>query len=509
MYMTQRLLPLIFLLTCFLPWQILQAQPASLPLNKSAQYEIIPIANGGFLVAEITNFDQYQRGQVNLILYDSLSRDVSNSIITLPWQPVFNGSVSAGNLTILSFYSAVTYKTVFLGIDHNGKQVSSKELEVKKAVQIPKLSSFSSTDGFFITSRIERNWSDITISKMDFQFNLLWKKEFRQEKDAVLIDKLEKIGDNIFIFQKINPGSKKYEATLAVLNEKTGNTLFEKNLTDGQVIRTPTAFRMDGDNLLVAGLYVMGKTIKDNYCDGFFLSSYAPNGQVQFETFNAWQHEVKKVYIQDKIDHSRLTANGTEKAILEYIKKTDNGYAVLAETFKSVANGADAASLIASGLVYSMVGVSPFINPKLTTYKVQDMLLYEFTNTGQLRHVTKIDKPETFRTLNVDMGELKAINTVQEYGVFDYKFYASSSLANDEHIFFREYVKKESYKVNMFKLAGLQPDQVKSYSLLMHVPDFLAIKSFDFVQRNSSSVLLYYHTKNSIFFKVLYPKDFN
>ncbi|QHT67325.1 hypothetical protein GXP67_12115 [Rhodocytophaga rosea] len=175
--------------------------------------------------------DQYQRGEANFILYDSLCKDQSNKIILLPWQPVFNGSVSAGNLKIVSFFSAVNNKTVFLTMDSLGQQVNRKEIEVKKAMQIPSLIAFSSPDGFFIISRSEKQWKDIIITKLDFQYNTLWERQFKQEKDPVTIDKLEKIGDKIFIFKQIRAGSKNYQGSLLVLDEKTGKTLLEKNLT--------------------------------------------------------------------------------------------------------------------------------------------------------------------------------------------------------------------------------------------------------------------------------------
>ncbi|QHT67323.1 hypothetical protein GXP67_12100 [Rhodocytophaga rosea] len=146
---------------------------------------------------------------------------------------------------------------------------------------------------------------------------------------------------------------------------------------------------VEGENILVAGLYVKGNLLKDSHCDGIFLSSYTPSGQVNFETFNSWQQEVKQGYIKGGIEASWINEQSTEKAILQSIKKTEKGYIVLAESFKKVFNGADIAALIGSGLVYSMVGVAPFINPQLTSYKVMDMLLYDFDTKGMLQQVKK------------------------------------------------------------------------------------------------------------------------
>ncbi|QHT67322.1 hypothetical protein GXP67_12095 [Rhodocytophaga rosea] len=106
------------------------------------------------------------------------------------------------------------------------------------------------------------------------------------------------------------------------------------------------------------------------------------------------------------------------------------------------------------------------------------------------------------------MGELKAVNTIQDYQVFDYRFAAVGRQTNRESFFYRDYIKKEHCKISMIQLSDLQNIQVHSYNLNGLVPDIKDIKSFDFMQRNSQSFLLHYQTKHTLSVKIVYPKDF-
>ncbi|MDO1445826.1 hypothetical protein Q0590_06165 [Rhodocytophaga aerolata] len=109
----------------------------------------------------------------------------------------------------------------------------------------------------------------------------------------------------------------------------------------------------------------------------------------------------------------------------------------------SLFNPIDAAAIVATGLIGSVTGFAPFINPQLTSYKIIDMLLYDLDETGHMHHVTKIDKPEVVRSIPVDLGELKVLNTLQQFGIFDYKFSVGDQAA-DEQLYFREYYKKRT-----------------------------------------------------------------
>jgi hypothetical protein len=278
------------------------------------------------------------------------------------------------------------------------------------------------------------------------------------------------------------------------ISRENGQILFDKPLADEQLVTDPTAFGLSGDTLLIAGSFFRGGQMRNKDCDGIFFAAFNQQGAPLFQQLYDWETGILPTYRKGGINCDLRTM------VCQQIMPAKDGFRVLTETFDKVANGVDFTSNAGLGVVGLISGLPmPYVNSQLSTFRVQDMLVFNTSPAGNLTSIGRVEKLPSYKAIRNDYVGMNTPHFLREGGVFDHQFTLQPAGGAAPFGFIKENV-KENPRIGFFRFTGENNLPVQSYYLAdLGVTE--KIKLFDFMYVSEDAVLLLYQVKKDLHFR--------
>jgi hypothetical protein len=212
--------------------------------------------------------------------------------------------------------------------------------------------------------------------------------------------------------------SKKAELTLISLQQKDGSELFTYPLYDDDYTFAPSSFMVSEEGeVILAGMYFDGMRIKNLNSNGIFFLKLDKNGKKIEQSASDWDNGLQKHL---KTTKNNIAIGSKPKVIFhEIVLDKDGTYQVIGETFRTTYQMVSLAGAKRS------VGTPTETDGNSIGFRVEDFIIFNFNDKGQIVNLNKIEKDHTKFTVYQpykNLGGMRLAQHMKQTGRFDFAF---------------------------------------------------------------------------------------
>ncbi|MEM6317971.1 MAG: hypothetical protein AAF960_09890 [Bacteroidota bacterium] len=340
------------IVTTFIFGLTLGAQELTIEDISLAEDHIIDVENGGFVVirdidpkkVRLGNYQakhQFQLFNADLALVASDTVLLGGQIADNPIQAaVFNGShyliafKKKGGKLALRYYDEAgqLFRAVGCPCLETGEYIKA----------IPK--------GFVHFESITKKEG---LKMLMIGKNKGWINQFKPEKGRYLIRSYQQVNNLIaLMLEKVGAvRTRKQQLELIIIDAHRGTILSHTELGATNKVIYPVKPLIDGQNVVLSGVYFEGKKLNYRQSSGLFLLKYATDGTLQTEQYEPWTRDYEDaIRRQTKRNQSGLKTSHLITLPLALFK-TNGGYQLAGELYYNAINKK---SLLSKGLKMSL-----------------------------------------------------------------------------------------------------------------------------------------------------------
>ena len=356
-----------------------------------------------------------------------------------------------GDLIMIKFYDSKEDKYVFKTYDQNAQQIGSKSLDAKKVARSNAMqgnseegesSTLTPVEGVgFIHAVVKmrggalsHSYNEITmIPNSKEAKGWTWTTSEKSE-DFEMGDVLG-VNSKYLLFLETRRHklmSRDFEDFILGIDLATGKKVFNNAVEDKKyAVSTLNAIANPGGDFQIFGLFFEkdAKTSKASSL-GLFGFSVDTLGKITTRKYQSWAKDVSKFL--------KVKANGKIEDVgylyfHKFVKTADNKIFAIGEQFKTNTGASIALSLLTQSTNQNM--------------SIEDMYVFEFDNTFDLKNVSVFDKSRSSLTIPGITGGARTTGLFLYYmGAFDYSFTQLSKDKSKFSIGFVDYDKTKGSK---------------------------------------------------------------
>jgi len=348
-----------------------------------------------------------------LQLYDQDLKSIATKTIEITKFSKLAASAFNGKYFFFIFADPNKNTETFVTIDKQGNLVKQKVNEGVRAALLvpdnyPDVFPESDDDFLVVTAEKEKKFG-YEVERMDKEFNSRWTKSFFPENGSWSIEDAHILNGKLYILrtEKAHTVGDKYFYTVQAINADNGEQLYATALNDGDDGGFPGFIRVADDGTVAAGgMYFHDGRYSDKNSDGCFFALISPDGKMKFNKAS-WSDVKQRI----KDDYSQNIFAGKTKVLIEdLIHKKDGGYVLVSETFQKGKASDDHIKISFGG------GIKPSSKENELDFSVLDFVLFNFSASGELTGITKIDKESREAVVKGSMAGENALTIAEWLG---------------------------------------------------------------------------------------------
>jgi hypothetical protein len=468
-----------------------RAQQLTLHTDGKSRLQVVSAEHDAFVTVRTTDLAN-NTSRAEFTFYDGTFREGGKLNLSIPFQSALASHDYNGLHHLFVFKSTIGDNGSAVIINKNGLITAQEPFTSRNFLKPPLVLARNGDPAFYRLDYLDGR-GGFVLGKLDSTGRSLWKKDFMADEKGE-IGQMQLVGKLLLFTTRAKLATRKVSMRLVGVSRENGQVLFDTPLADEQLVTDPTAFALSGDTLLVAGSFFREGKVRNKDCDGIFLAAFNQQGTPLFRQLYDWETAIVPAYRKSGI-------NCDLRAIIcQQIVPAKDGFRVLTETFDKVANGVDFASNTGLGIVGLMSGLPlPYVNSQLSTFRVQDMFVFNASPAGTLTSVGRVEKLPSFKAIRNDYVGMASPHFMREGGVFDHQFTLQPAGGAAPYGFIKENV-KENPRIGVFRFTGENNLPVQSY-YLANLGVTEKIKLFDFMYGSEDAVLVLYQVKKELHFR--------
>ncbi|CAA9326105.1 MAG: hypothetical protein AVDCRST_MAG56-7136 [uncultured Cytophagales bacterium] len=475
-----------------------RAQELTLRTDGKSRLQVVSADNDAFVTVSTTDLPN-NTSRAGFTFYDGTFREGQKLNLSIPLQSVLTSHDYNGFHHLFVFKSKIGDNGSAVILNKNGIITAQHSFTSQSFAKPPVVLAQRGDPAFYRLDYLDQR-GGLAFGKLDSTGRSLWKRNFVADEKGE-IGQMQLLGNLLLFTTRAKVTSRKVSVRLVGISRENGQVLFDKPLADEQLVTDPTAFGLSGDTLLVAGSFFREGQMRTKDCDGIFLAAFNQQGAPLFRQLYDWETVIGPAYRKSGINCD------LRAVVCQQIVPARDGFRVLVETFDKVANGVDFANNAALGVLELMSGLPlPYVNSQLSTFRVQDMFVFNAGPAGNLTGIGRVEKLPSYKAIRNDYVGMTSPHFMRAGGVFDHHFTLQPAGGAAPYGFIKENV-KENQRIGVFRFTGDNTLPVQSY-YLANLGVTEKVKSFDFVYGSETAVLVLYRVKKDLHFRKVALSNF-